>query len=59
LQLEISEKEAEASTLCKHEGKSCAQNCTRGFVRAFAMSFAVKYLVGIAPALLTGKVFKK
>ncbi|GAB5586108.1 hypothetical protein Unana1_01008 [Umbelopsis nana] len=59
LQLEISEKEAQSHTLCKHEGKTCAQNCTRGFIRAFAMSFVVKYLVGILPALLMGKVFKK
>ncbi|KAI9279401.1 hypothetical protein BC943DRAFT_344658 [Umbelopsis sp. AD052] len=59
LQLEISEKESQGPTFCKHEGKTCAQNCTRGFIRAFVMSFGIKYLVAILPALLTGRVFKK
>ncbi|KAH8554634.1 hypothetical protein BGW37DRAFT_511817 [Umbelopsis sp. PMI_123] len=59
LQLEISEKEAQRPSFCKHEGKTCAQNCTRGFIRAFVMSFGIKYLVAILPALLTGKLFKK
>lgn len=47
------------SSLCKHEGKSCSQNVTRGFAKAFIVSYAVKYLIAVAPALLTGQVFKK
>ncbi|ORZ14649.1 hypothetical protein BCR42DRAFT_461344 [Absidia repens] len=50
---------AEAPTyVCKHEGKTCAQNCTRGFIKAYAVAFSVKYLIGIIPSLLTGKLFK-
>ncbi|ORY96671.1 hypothetical protein BCR43DRAFT_531222 [Syncephalastrum racemosum] len=44
---------------CQHKGKTCTQNCTRGFVKAFAVGFSVKYLIGILPPLLMGKVFKR
>ncbi|KAI8079853.1 uncharacterized protein BX664DRAFT_367023 [Halteromyces radiatus] len=44
---------------CQHEGKTCTQNCTRGFIKAYTVAFVVKYLIGVLPLLLTGKLFKK
>ncbi|KAL1920401.1 uncharacterized protein VTP21DRAFT_778 [Calcarisporiella thermophila] len=45
--------------LCHHDGKTCAQNATRGFLKSFTVAYIVKYLISIAPALLTGRLFKK
>ncbi|KAI8149299.1 hypothetical protein BJV82DRAFT_118572 [Fennellomyces sp. T-0311] len=65
LQLEATAAEAKerrgagAGQYCKHDGKTCTQNCTRGFIKAFAVGFSIKYLIGILPLLLTGKVFKR
>ncbi|KAJ2962138.1 hypothetical protein NQZ79_g2582 [Umbelopsis isabellina] len=59
LRLELSEKEPNSSSHCKHAGISCTENCTRGFIRAFVVSFGGKYLIGVIPALLTGKLFKR
>ena len=52
-------RQSKASPYCFHEGKTCSQNCARGFLKAFAVGFSVKYLIGILPALLMGKVFKR
>ncbi|KAF7731948.1 hypothetical protein EC973_007779 [Apophysomyces ossiformis] len=59
LRLELALEEKQGQRLCKHGGKTCAQNCTRGFVKAFVAAFSVKYLVAVLPLLLTGKVFKR
>ena len=52
-------RQSEASPYCFHEGKTCTQNCARGFLKAFAVGFSVKYLIGVLPAFLMGKVFKR
>ncbi|KAI9303803.1 hypothetical protein BJ944DRAFT_256600 [Cunninghamella echinulata] len=57
LNLEITKKQP--THYCKHVGKTCTQNCTRGFIKAYVVAFAVKYLIGVLPLLLTGKLFKK
>ncbi|KAI9260712.1 hypothetical protein BDA99DRAFT_547406 [Phascolomyces articulosus] len=49
----------DTSPYCQHDGKTCTQNCTRGFIKAFVVGFSVKYLIGVLPALLMGKVFKR
>lgn len=59
LRLELSEKEPNSPSHCKHAGISCTENCSRGFFRAFLVSFGGKYLIGVIPALLTGKLFKR
>ncbi|KAI9271983.1 hypothetical protein BY458DRAFT_533404 [Sporodiniella umbellata] len=59
LNLEITASEKGQSSRCKHTDKTCAQNCTRGFVRTFAVAYSIKYVIGILPSLLTGKIFKK
>ncbi|KAI7895218.1 uncharacterized protein EV154DRAFT_536276 [Mucor mucedo] len=59
LNMEISASEKKDPHLCRHEGKSCAQNCTRGFIKTFVVAFAVKYLIGILPTLLTGNILKR
>ncbi|KAI8061123.1 hypothetical protein BC940DRAFT_245482 [Gongronella butleri] len=57
LNLEMSQ--APVSHFCKHEGKTCTQNCTRGFIKAYTVAFGLKYLLGVVPLLVSGKVFKK
>ncbi|KAI8057359.1 hypothetical protein BDF22DRAFT_671004 [Syncephalis plumigaleata] len=43
---------------CRHTGKNCVQNAVRGFIKSLGMSYSVKVLIGLLPALLTGKVLK-
>lgn len=57
--MEITASEKVKPHLCRHEGKTCAQNCTRGFIRTFVVAFVVKYLIGILPTLLTGNILKR
>ncbi|KAI7857821.1 hypothetical protein BDC45DRAFT_477506 [Circinella umbellata] len=52
-------RQSTTSPYCHHEGKTCTQNCARGFLKAFAVGFSMKYLIGVLPALLMGKVFKR
>ncbi|KAF8936010.1 hypothetical protein EDD21DRAFT_375389 [Dissophora ornata] len=57
LNLEITHS-AKPVDKCKHEGKTCSQNVTRGFFKTWVIAYVLKYLIGVLPALLTGKVFK-
>ncbi|KAG0220484.1 hypothetical protein BGX31_010982 [Mortierella sp. GBA43] len=57
LNLEITQREKRVNK-CKHEGKTCTQNVTRGFVKTWVIAYVVKYLLGVLPAVLTGKVLK-
>ncbi|KAF9431994.1 hypothetical protein BGZ76_011442 [Entomortierella beljakovae] len=57
LNLEITSREKRVNK-CKHEGKTCTQNVTRGFVKTWFTAYIIKYLLGVVPALLTGKAFK-
>ncbi|KAI9478152.1 MAG: hypothetical protein EXX96DRAFT_595606 [Benjaminiella poitrasii] len=59
LNLEISAAEKIKPHQCRHEGKTCTQNCTRGFIKTFTVAFIVKYLIGILPTLLSGKILKR
>ncbi|KAI8064784.1 uncharacterized protein B0P05DRAFT_554256 [Gilbertella persicaria] len=59
LSMEISAAENPSPGLCRHEGKTCTQNCTRGFIKTFTVAFAVKYLIGVLPTLLSGKILKR
>ncbi|KAF9182830.1 hypothetical protein BGZ50_004672 [Haplosporangium sp. Z 11] len=56
LNLEITQ--AKRVNKCKHEGKTCSQNVTRGFFKTWMVAYVVKYLIGVLPAILKGKVFK-
>ncbi|KAF9094699.1 hypothetical protein BGX23_001704 [Mortierella sp. AD031] len=58
LHLEILQREKQASK-CKYEGKTCAQNVARGFFKTWTVAYAIKYLIGVLPALLAGKAFKR
>jgi len=58
LNLQLTQNEKRVSK-CKHEGKTCQQNVTRGFLKTWVIAYLVKYAIGILPALLAGKVFKK
>ncbi|KAF9583062.1 hypothetical protein BGW38_010334 [Lunasporangiospora selenospora] len=58
LHLEITQTEKRVSN-CQHEGKTCTQNVTRGFFKTWAIAYVLKYLMGVLPALLTGKLVKK
>ncbi|KAF9370528.1 hypothetical protein CPB97_002675 [Podila verticillata] len=58
LNLQLTQNDKRVSK-CKHEGKTCQQNVTRGFLKTWVIAYLVKYAIGILPALLTGKVFKK
>lgn len=58
LNLEITQTNKRVSR-CKHEGKTCSQNVTRGFLKTWMIAYLVKYAIGVLPALLKGKVFKK
>ncbi|KAF9153520.1 hypothetical protein BG015_003255 [Linnemannia schmuckeri] len=57
LNLEITAQKKRVSK-CKHEGKTCSQNVTRGFFKTWMIAYVVKYLIGVLPAVLTGKAFK-
>ncbi|KAG0054826.1 hypothetical protein BGZ83_010388, partial [Gryganskiella cystojenkinii] len=57
LNLEITASEKRVNK-CKHEGKTCSQNVTRGFFKTWMIAYLVKYLIGVLPALLTGKAIK-
>jgi hypothetical protein len=57
--MEITAAEKTKPNLCRHEGKTCAQNCSRGFIKTFTVAFIVKYLIGILPTLLSGRLLKK
>ncbi|KAI8369438.1 uncharacterized protein BYT42DRAFT_584481 [Radiomyces spectabilis] len=59
LRLELSIAEKDHAPFCHHAGKTCIQNSLRGFIKAFSVAFTVKYLIGILPALLTGKLLKR
>ncbi|KAL7317587.1 hypothetical protein PS15m_003925 [Mucor circinelloides] len=59
LNLDITAAETTRPNLCRHEGKTCTQNCTRGFIKTFTVAFVVKYLIGILPTLLSGKILKR
>ncbi|KAI9316258.1 hypothetical protein BX666DRAFT_220836 [Dichotomocladium elegans] len=63
LQLEATaaakERQRIGPNYCQHQGKTCTQNCTRGFLKAFAAGFSIKYLIGILPLLVTGRLFKR
>ncbi|KAI8643435.1 hypothetical protein BD408DRAFT_342439 [Parasitella parasitica] len=59
LNLDITAAEKNKPNLCRHEGKTCTQNCSRGFIKTFTVAFVVKCLIGILPALLSGKILKK
>ncbi|KAF9946965.1 hypothetical protein BGZ65_009250, partial [Modicella reniformis] len=39
-------------------GKTCKQNVTRGFFKTWVIAYVVKYLIGVLPSVLTGKVLK-
>ncbi|KAF9104908.1 hypothetical protein BGX29_001040 [Mortierella sp. GBA35] len=58
LHLEILQRDKWASK-CKHEGKTRTLNVARGFFRTWTVAYVVKYLIGVLPALLAGKAFKK
>ncbi|KAF9169312.1 hypothetical protein BGX21_008511 [Mortierella sp. AD011] len=57
MNLEITAREKRVSN-CKHEGKTCTQNVTRGFFKTWVIGYIVKYLIGVLPAILTGKILK-
>ncbi|KAI8990908.1 hypothetical protein BDF20DRAFT_841447 [Mycotypha africana] len=59
LHLDITASAESKPNLCQHQGKTCTQNCTRAFLKTFTVAFAVKYLIGILPALLSGKLLKR
>ncbi|KAG0367204.1 hypothetical protein BC939DRAFT_434254 [Gamsiella multidivaricata] len=57
LHLEITQ-DTKRVNKCKHEGKTCTQNVTRGFLKTWVIGYVVKYMIGVLPALLTGKALK-
>ncbi|ORX61843.1 hypothetical protein DM01DRAFT_1331315 [Hesseltinella vesiculosa] len=57
--LNLDMSQPQPNQFCKHTGKTCTQNCTRGFIKAYVVAFSIKYVLGILPLLITGKVFKK
>ncbi|KAG0307448.1 hypothetical protein BGZ98_000238 [Dissophora globulifera] len=57
LNLELTQSKKRASK-CNHEGKTCSQNVTRGFVKTWLVAYLVKYVIGVLPAILTGKILK-
>lgn len=61
LQLEATavKKQDRGDHYCQHEGKTCTQNCVRGFVKAFVVGFGIKYLIGLLPLVISGKIFKR
>ncbi|CDS07992.1 hypothetical protein LRAMOSA01941 [Lichtheimia ramosa] len=61
LQLEATavKKQDRGDHYCQHEGKTCTQNCVRGFVKAFVVGFGIKYLIGLLPLIISGKIFKR
>ncbi|KAF9353947.1 hypothetical protein BGX34_011290 [Mortierella sp. NVP85] len=57
LNLEITQS-AKRVSKCKHEGKTCKQNVTRGFIKTWLVAYLGKYLLGVLPSILSGKVLK-
>ncbi|KAF9100730.1 hypothetical protein BGX27_000269 [Mortierella sp. AM989] len=58
MNLEITASEKRINK-CQHEGKTCTQNVTRGFFKTWLITYVVKYLIGVLPAILTGKILKR
>jgi len=58
LNLEITQS-AKRVSKCKHEGKTCKQNVTRGFIKTWLVAYLGKYLLGVLPSVVSGKVLKE